>query len=73
MGIPKSQEILPFPKEGEEFELTLDGDTPDPFQMVRSEGFDPTEWKFNGPKIEGRQTKKFKLLRAGVQPNYDAV
>lgn len=60
------------PREGEKFELTLDGDAIDPLAMVRNDGY-TGDWKFHGPKVVGKQTRKFKLLRAGYQLNLDGV
>lgn len=58
---PEEQVLLPFPAEGVEFELTLDGDTVDPLEMVRKDVYTGA-WEFNGPKVVGKQTRKFKLL-----------
>lgn len=64
---PPAQEILStIPADGEEFELTLNGDATDPIAMVKSDGYgDSEKWKFNGPKVTGVHTGTFKLVRAG--------
>ncbi len=54
-----------LPAEGEIFELTLDADSIDPISMVGNAGNDPTDWKFEGERLKGRFTKKFRLLRLG--------
>jgi hypothetical protein len=68
--------IPPWPKPGEVFQLTINGDAPecDPIQMVRDDGYDrPESWKHNGPKVAGVQTRSFKLVEIGYQPNFGAV
>jgi len=63
-----------FPAPGEIFELMLDGDALDPMEMVRADGYHPEEgWKFNGPRIEGFQARRFKLTRVGYCRNLDEV
>ena len=63
-----------YPNVGEIFELTLDGDAPEnqPLQMVRDFGY-TGKWRHNGPKVKGKQTRRFKLAQAGYQPNLDGV
>ena len=48
--------------EGEVFEMTLNGDAPEnqPLEMVRRDGY-TGRWTHNGPKVSGRQTRRFKL------------
>lgn len=58
-------ELPTYPPNGQVFELTLDGDAPEnqPLEMVRSDGFvKPEKWKFNGKKVEGKQTRRFRLV-----------
>lgn len=65
-----------IPEIGVEFELTLDGNAPEnqPLEMVRkSGGYHLTEWKHKGPVVAGQQTRRFKLVQVGYQPNLDAV
>ncbi|TAL50833.1 hypothetical protein EPN81_01590 [Patescibacteria group bacterium] len=61
--------------EGEVFELMLDGNAPEnqPLAMVAADGYDPRYWKHNGPKVEGRQTRKFKLVSVDLCWNIDEV
>jgi hypothetical protein len=65
-------DLLPFPEENVEFELTLDGDATDPLAMIRADGYDD-DWVFHGHEVSGKQTGQYKLVRAGYQPNLDAV
>lgn len=68
--------ISPWPKPGEVFQLTINGDASecDPIQMVCSDGYNESEtWKHNGFKVEGQQTRRFKLVEVGYQPTFDAV
>ena len=61
-----------YPAVGVEFDLTI----AEPFtgiEMVRRFGYDPTGWKFNGEEIAMPQTKRFKLVSIGAQPNFEAV
>lgn len=76
---PKTEEakapyVLSYPTIGEIFELTLDGDAEEnqPLQMVRDFGYQG-EWKHSGPKIKGKQTRRFKLMQAGYPRNLEAV
>ncbi len=65
-----------MPADGEVFELTLDGDAPEnqPLEMVRQAGYDNwQEWEHNGPAVKGRETRRFKWVYIGYQPNLDAV
>lgn len=67
------QPVAPqYPADGVEFNLTIT----EPFtglEMVRRFGYDPTGWKFNGTEIAVPQTKRFKLVSVGAQPNFEAV
>ncbi len=67
-GLKSLPVLFPLPEQGVEFELTLDGDATDPLQMVKDDGYDPTDWKFNGPKVVGKQTQKFKLASFHCTP-----
>ena len=61
-----------YPALGVEFDLTI----AEPFtgiEMVRRFGYDPTGWKFNGEEIAMPQTKQFKLVSVGAQPNFKKV
>lgn len=53
-----------YPADGEIFELTLDGDAPEnqPLEMVSRFGYAPVGWRHNGPKVSGKQTRRFKLV-----------
>lgn len=64
---------ITLPGIGVEFELTLDGNATDPIGMLRSDGIDPKGWQFKGTKPRGVQTRRFKLVQVGCQPNLDAV
>jgi len=56
-----------YPKIGEVFELTLDGNDPNvqPLAMVKNYGYNPEGWKHDGKTVEGQQTQKFKLVQKG--------
>ncbi|HEY4508101.1 MAG TPA: hypothetical protein VJJ55_00400 [Candidatus Paceibacterota bacterium] len=65
---------LAVPRDGEIFELTLNADDADPIGMVRSDGYnDADKWEFNGPKVNGTQTRRFKIVSVGYQANAEAV
>lgn len=57
----------PYPKLGEVFELTLNGNDPDvqPLAMVRKYGYKPEYWKHSGKTVTGQQTRKFQLVSVG--------
>ena len=68
----QSPAALSYPALGVEFDLTI----AEPFtgiEMVRRFGYDPTGWKFNGEEIAMPQTKQFKLVSVGAQPNFKKV
>lgn len=65
-----------YPATGEIFELTLDGSDPamHPIEMVRRYGYDhPEKWRFTGTRLDRTETRRFKLVEIGYQPNFDAV
>lgn len=66
-----------YPADGEEFELTLDGDNlaTDPIAMVRHDGYNqPESWKYKGKKLmTGKLTGSFKLVSVGYCPDLDDV
>jgi hypothetical protein len=64
-----------YPKVGEVFELALDGDAPEnqPLEIVRSFGYNPEGWRHKGPKVAGKQTRRFKLVQVGYCSNMDVV
>ena len=67
---------LPYPPIGEVFELTLDGCDPssDPIEMVRGDGYnEPERWEFKGERVIDLETRRFKLVEIGYQPNFNAV
>lgn len=67
-------DTLAVPKDGEIFELTLNAEDADPIEMVRGDGYNNADnWEFKGPRVTGTQTKKFKLVSIGYQPNAEAV
>ncbi|MDP3996771.1 MAG: hypothetical protein Q8P86_03715 [bacterium] len=69
----KQEEITPVPHE-EEFELTLAGVPAHPIKMVRSDGYcDANSWKFKGPKVGSMESRWFRIVRIGHQPNVKAV
>lgn len=70
-----SAQVPVYPKEGEIFKLTLDGDAPEnqPLEMLRRYGTDSSDWKHNGEKVSGKQTRRFKLVRVGYCRNLDEV
>lgn len=63
--------IPAYPADGEIFELTLDGDAAEnqPLEMLRRFGYNPTGWHYNGPKVAGKQTRRFKLVGVGYCRN----
>ncbi len=63
-----AQSSTHYPANDELFELTLDGDAPgnDPIQMVRDDDYMyPERWTFDGQKVVGCQTRRFKLVAIG--------
>lgn len=64
----------PHYADGVVFEMTLEGDAPEnqPLEMVRRDGY-TGEWKHNGPIVKGKQTRRFKWVAVGNQPNLEAV
>lgn len=65
-----------YPADGEIFELTLDGDLPEnqPLEMVWRIGYDKTEeWRFNGARVTGIQTRRFKLVSIGYCASFEEV
>ncbi len=70
--VSESSPVPRYPADDEAFELELDGDAIDPLQMVRNDGY-TGEWKFNGPKVQGKQKAIFKLIRVGYCANVAAV
>src|SRR5579863_5445427 len=67
--------IALYPKVGEVFELALDGDAPEnqPLEMVDSFGYNPAGWSHKGPKVSGRQTRRFKFVQVGYCSNVDKI
>lgn len=60
--------IREYPKVGEVFELTMDGDAPENQPMVMAINCDPQHgrhWEHSGNKVVGIKTKKFKLVDFG--------
>lgn len=58
----------PMPAIGEWFNLEVNNDV-DPMDVVASAGFDPTDWKYLGPKFSGKTTYRVKLIRLGRVDN----
>ena len=73
----RREEVWPrWPAVGEVFKLTLDGNAPEnqPLAMLKSDGYDsPERWKHSGKKVGGIETKLFKLVSVGYQPNFESV
>jgi len=70
-AVRKIPEFPTYPKDGEVFELSIK----EPFtglQMVKDDGF-TGNWQFTGQEIIEPQTKRFKLVSIGYQPNFEAV
>ena len=68
--------ISNYPAKGEVFEPTLDGDAPEnvPIHaMVAGEGYNSKGWQFNGTRVAGKQTRRFKLVSVGYCRNLDEV
>lgn len=74
VAAPRQQALPVYPAVGQEFELTLDGDAPEnqPLAMVQCDGY-AGAWKHEGPLVEGKQTRRFKLVQVGYQPGLEAV
>ena len=74
-GVCKLPMVPAYPPDGEAFELTLDGDAPEnqPLQIVRDWGYDSSKWRHKGPKVKGKHTQRYQLVRAGYmyQSNLD--
>ena len=64
--------IPPYPAVGDEFDLTIAKPLTG-LDIVTRFGYDQKGWKFNGKEVKGPQTKKFKLVSIGAQPNFEAV
>lgn len=64
---------VPHFADGETFKLTLDGDTTDPIEMVRRDGYDPSAWRHNGPMVKGEQTRRFKWVAVGYCQTFEEV
>lgn len=64
-----------IPALNQPFELTLDGDAPEnqPLEMVRLDGYDPQNWKYQGTPVKGKQTRRFKLVSVGPCTNFTEV
>jgi len=62
---------LKIPADGVEFELTLTT-APDAMQMVKGDGYDPANWKYNGKGVVVG-TRRFKLVRTGYCANLNEV
>ncbi len=67
------QPVAPqYPADGVEFDLTIT-ESFTGLEMARRFGYDPTGWKYTGNEIVAPQTKRFKLVPIGAQPNFQAV
>lgn len=66
--------VLAYPAMGEIFELTLDGDVPEhqSLEMVRRDGYGG-KWRHDGPVVQGKQTRRFKLVQIGYCRTFDEV
>ncbi len=62
----------PYPVLGVSFDLAIAEHFTN-LEMVRRFGHNPKGWQFNGTKIVVPQTRKFKLVSIGAQPNFEAV
>jgi hypothetical protein len=71
----KTKSSAVYPAVGEVFELMLDFDDPanEPMEMVEEFGYNSTGWSFAGPKVTGRQTRRFKLVQIGYCSNIGKV
>lgn len=68
------KEMAEYPKKGQEFELTLDGDAQPPLDMVRDYGYSqPEKWEHTGTAVTGIHTRRFKLVSVGYCRNLKAV
>mgnify|MGYP001578388477 CR=1 FL=1 len=66
--------MQPYPQLNTPFTLTLDFDSVDPLKMARDDGYsDLRDWKFNGPKITGKKTQDFMLVKIGDCNDLDEV
>ena len=53
--------------------MTTHGIAGQPLDMVRRAGYDPKDWQFTGKQVGETQTRCFKWVSVGYQPNLDAV
>lgn len=72
MNTPSPHALHPSPADGEVFELTLDGDAVDPMEMARRDTH-ARDWKFDGTRLTGTHSRRFKLVCVGDQQGFDAV
>ncbi len=66
-------DVSNIPADGVEFELTLEADFTDPKDMLRESDQNPRYWKHVGRTLTGRNTGRFKLVRAGYRDNIRGV
>lgn len=71
---PPVPQLPEYPAPGVEFDLTLDGDAREnqPLAMVSGDGYGGG-WKHKGPVVKGTQTRRFKFVEIGYQPNWNSV
>lgn len=63
-----THETVAVPADDEWFELEVDNDI-DPMDVVRTAGYDLKDWKYLGPKLEGKQKYRAKLIHLGYVGN----
>ncbi len=70
LALSGSEEPLLVPADDEWFDLEVDNDQ-DPMDVVRPANFNPTGWRYLGPKLTGKRTIKVKLVRLGYCKNLE--
>jgi len=58
------------PADNEWFDLDIDNDV-DPMEVVTSAGYNPSGWKYLGPKLSGKSTYRAKLICLGYMRNLE--
>lgn len=59
-----------IPADEEWFSLEVDDDV-DPMDVVTSAGYNPSGWKYLGPRLSGKRTLQVKLVRLGYIRNLE--
>ena len=67
--------VRPYPKVGEIFELTLDGDAPEnqPLEMLPRSCYHLGQWEHHGSVVKGKHTRRFKIVELDYCRNFKKV